>query len=344
MWATRFTTMFGLEHPIMSAPMAAHSGGTLAAAVTSAGGLGAFGGLNPGRPPTWIDEQMRYVRSVTDGPVAVGFITDFLPFTGELFDVAIATRPDAMALSFGDPGPWAPRVKDADITLICQVQTLESAEAAMAAGADVLVAQGTEAGGHTGTVGLLPLLTAVVERWPDVPVLAAGGIGDGRALAAAIAAGADGAWLGTALLATPEAVEVDPGYKQMIIESDGGDTVLTKVYDIASGLPWPVAIQDRVRRNRFVDRWTGHEDELAGRRDDPEVAAALIPAEFDASIHAVRYGQAAAAVDRIRPAGEVVRSISDEAARQLRARVELAPDEHGAAGRVAGEPAVSPSG
>jgi nitronate monooxygenase len=338
MWATRFTEMFGLEHPIMSAPMAAHSGGTLAAAVTSAGGLGAFGGLNPGHPPSWIDEQVRHVRSVTSGPVAVGFITAFLPFTEELLDVAVAARPDAVALSFGDPAPWARRVKDADIKLICQVQTLGSAEAAMAAGTDVLVVQGTEAGGHTGTMGLLPLLGEVVDRWPDVPVLAAGGIGDGRALAAVMAAGADGAWLGTALLATPEAVEVDQQYKQMIVDSDGSDTVLTKVYDIASGLPWPEAIQDRVRRNEFVDRWTGRESELADHRDDPDVAAASAPTEFDAATHPVRYGQAAGAVDRIRPAAEVVRSISDDAARLLRSRVEVIA-------RVdAGDPAVSRSG
>ncbi|CAN5499050.1 hypothetical protein BH23ACT3_BH23ACT3_00480 [soil metagenome] len=186
---------------------------------------------------------------------------------------------------------------------------------------------------------MLPLLTAAVERWPDVPLLAAGGIGNGRALAAVIAAGADGAWLGAALLATPEAVEVDDRYKQMIIESDGGDTVLTKVYDIASGLPWPAAIQDRVRRNRFVDRWTGREGELADHRADPDVVAASAPTEFDAATRAVRYGQAAGAVHRIRPAGDVVRSISEDAAHLLRSRSEAVVGPSGAT-----EATVSPSG
>src|SRR5690606_15547568 len=112
--------------------------------------------------------------------------------------------------------------------LVCQVQTFDDAARAVDAGADVLVAQGTEAGGHTGTMGLVPFLAGVVDRYPDVPVLAAGGIADGRTLAAVLMAGADGALVGTAFLATPEAVEIDDAYKQHIVDSDGGDTVLTR--------------------------------------------------------------------------------------------------------------------
>ena len=304
---TRFTQLFGIEHPVMSAPMAMHSGGTLAAAVTSAGGMGSFGGIHASGGPEWVREQCALVRAQTDKPYAVGFITPFLAAFEAHLDAAIAERPAAIALSFADPGPWASRVKGADIPLICQVQTLAHADDAMAAGADVLVTQGTEAGGHTGTMGTLPLLAAVSARYPDVPLLAAGGIGDGASLAGALIAGADGAWLGSAFLATPDAIEVDDALKEAIVASDGADTVFTRAYDIASGLPWPSWIGARVKRDAFTDAWTDREAEL---RSNP-VRADTEPLYF---------GQSAASVTAIRPAGEVVREISADAERVLRDR------------------------
>lgn len=308
MISTRFTELFGLDHPVMSAPMAMHSGGTIAAAVSAAGGLGGFGGLNPGGP-AWVGEQADLVRSVTDRPFAIGFITPFLEMTAAFFDAGLAARPDAIALSFADPAPWVDRIRSIDARLICQVQTLGDADLAIDAGADVLVVQGTEAGGHTGTMSLLPFLASIVARHPDVPVLAAGGIGDGRTLAAALLAGADGAWLGTAFLATPEAIEIDDELKQAIVDSDGGDTVFTRAYDIASGMPWPSAIGERVRRDAFTDEWTEREADLrAERRED------LVPPK------ALLYGQSAGLIGGVRSAGDVVRSISAEAEEILRGR------------------------
>src|SRR3954470_10903920 len=264
---TRFTDMFGLDHPVMSAPMARHSGGTLAAAVSAAGGLGSFGGITA-EGPDWVRAQVALVRERTDRPFAIGFITAFLDFYGDLFDAALAEQPDAVALSFSDPGEWGRRVKDAGCRLICQVQTFADVDAALAVGADVLVAQGTEAGGHTGTMTLFPLLCGIAEQHPDVPLLAAGGIADGRGLAAALVAGADGAWLGTAFLATPEAVEIGDDHKDAIVSSDGGDTVFTRAYDLASGLPWPEGIGERVRRDSFTDEWIEREAELPGHLDE----------------------------------------------------------------------------
>src|SRR5688572_20531397 len=217
---TRFTELFGVEHPVMSAPMAMHSGGTLAAAVSAAGGVGSFGGIHATEGPDWVRAQAHLVRTRTDRPFAIGFITPFLTFTEGHFQAALDARPDAIALSFSDPGDWGRRVKDAGIRLICQAQTFADADLAVAAGADVLVAQGTEAGGHTGTMAMLPLLAGIAEAHPDVPLLAAGGIGSGRTLAAALVAGADGAWLGTAFLATTEAIEIDAEHKAAIVESD----------------------------------------------------------------------------------------------------------------------------
>ncbi|HXQ60581.1 MAG TPA: nitronate monooxygenase [Acidimicrobiales bacterium] len=308
---TRFTEMFGLDHPVMSAPMAQHSGGTLAAAVSAAGGLGSFGGINPDEGPDWIRAQIAAIRAGTDRAFAVGFITHFIPLFEPLFEAALAERPTAMALSFADPGPWIGPCHDAGAKVICQVQTFEGAELAAAGGADVLVAQGTEAGGHTGTMSLLPFLAGVVERYPDVPVLAAGGISDGRTLAAALTAGADGGWLGTAFLATPEAVEVRDAHKQLVVDSDGGDTVFTRAYDIMFGAPWPVPIGSRVHRNQFTDEWTAREAEL--RQATAETGAPIAD-------DPVYYGQSARFVTGIRPAAEVVRSISGDAEAILRSR------------------------
>lgn len=305
---TRFTELFGVEHPVMSAPMAMHSGGTLAAAVSAGGGVGSFGGIHATEGPEWVLAQAAIVRERTDRPFAIGFITPFLDFAGDHFQAALDARPDAIALSFSDPGVWASRVKDAGIRLICQAQTFHDANLAVDAGADVLVAQGTEAGGHTGTMTLLPLLAGIAEDHPDVPVVAAGGIANGRTLAAALAAGADAAWLGTAFLATPEAVEIGEDHKSAIVASDGGDTVFTRAYDIASGMPWPAAIGERVQRDAFTAEWAEREAELRQHREDAKPGRPLL------------YGQSARFVSRIRPAADVVRTISEDAEAVLRAR------------------------
>ncbi|MFD3584622.1 NAD(P)H-dependent flavin oxidoreductase [Streptomyces sp. NPDC058683] len=319
---TRFTEMFGITYPVMAAPMSLHSGGTLAAAVSAAGGLGSFGGTHPWKGPDWIRSEIAAIRATTDRPFGVGFITPLLPFTEPQFDAALEERPQIIALSFADPRPWLARAKDAGARVMCQVQSHDDAATAVAAGADVLVAQGTEAGGHTGTMGLLPLLAGIVRRYPDVPVLAAGGIADGRTLAAVLTAGADGAWLGTAFLATPEAVEVHDLHKRLIVGSDGGDTVWTQAYDIVSGLPWPTTIGARVRRNRFTDEWSGREATLRDRKEEFAPAADGNPFETapDPDTSEILYGQSAFFVDAVRPAADVVRTVSDEAEAILSAR------------------------
>jgi nitronate monooxygenase len=305
---TRFTEMFGLEYPVMSAPMGAHhSGGALAAGVSAAGGLGSFGGQNL-EGPEWVRAQVTLIRERTDRAFAVGFITPFLDMTRPFFDVALECRPDAIALSFSDPGDWGRRVKDVGCRLICQVQTFADVDLALAAGADVVVAQGNEAGGHTGTMGLLPLLCGVAERYPDIPLLAAGGIAEGRGLAAALLAGADGAWLGTAFLATTEAIEVRDALKSAIVASDGSDTVFTRTHDIAEGLPWPSGIGERIQRDAFTDEWTEREAEL--RRLVGEITP---PPRL-------MYGQSARFVESVRPAADVLRGIGEGAERLLRQR------------------------
>ncbi len=311
--------MFGLDYPVMSAPMGGHSGGGLAGAVSSAGCLGSFGGMGPGLGPGWITQQVVALRAATQRPFAIGFITPFLDFAAPLLDEALEQHPDAVCLSFSAPGAWADRIRDAGAKLICQVQDLDDADMAVDSGADVLVAQGTEAGGHTGSMSLLPLLASVVERHPDTPVLAAGGIGDGPTMAAAMVAGADGVMMGTVFLATVEATEVDDTYKELIVASDGTDTVLTDVYDIVGGYPFPPSISDRMRVNRFNTEWAGREDELRSRREEFQ-AHVSTDGPFDPEVHAARYGQAAGFVDQIRPAADVIQALVEQAETVLRTR------------------------
>jgi nitronate monooxygenase len=297
--------MFGLEHPVMSAPMAMHCGGTLAGAVSAAGGLGSFGGTHADGAD-WVHAQCTVVRERTERPFAIGFITPFLEAANDGFAAALDERPAAVVLSFSDPGEWGRRVKDAGCRLIAQVQTFADVELALTAGADVLVAQGNEAGGHTGTMGLLPLLCGITEQQLNVPVLAAGGIASGRALAAALVTGADGALIGTAFLATPEAVEIGDDYKEAIAASDGCDTVFSSAHDIASGRPWPQGIGVRTQRDTFTDEWAGREAELRTR------ASVITPPPRPRF-----YGQSARFVADVRPAADVLRQIIDDAERVL---------------------------
>ena len=316
---TRFTELFGLRYPIISAPMAMHSGARLAAAVSEGGGLGSFGAMNFDQGADWVRAQMDAVRAQTERPFAVGFITHLIGLMPQIFDVVIDDPPSVIAFSFDDPRPWIDRAKATGATIMCQVQTMELAQVAVDAGADILVAQGTDAGGHTGIEAGLPFLSRVVDTYPDMPVLAAGGIADGRTLASVLAAGADGAWLGTAFLATPES-EVRDEHRQLIVASDGNDTVFSKVYDIISGVSWPDPIGVRTRANAFTARWHGREEELRRRR--PEVVTEWLASveSFDPEESAVPYGTASGLIDAVRPAAEVVRAIGESAELILRER------------------------
>ena len=301
----------------MSAPMSNHSGGQLAAAVSLAGGLGTFGGTND-FGPEWLREQIAYVRGRTDRAFGVGFITQLIEYNTANFEIALEERVPVFVFSFADPGPWVPRAKEAGALTVCQVQSLELAQQSVDAGADVLLAQGNEAGGHTGGMNLLPLLVALVERYPDVPVLAAGGITTGRALAGVLGAGAEGASLGTAVLPTPEAVEVPDSFKDRIVLSDGQDTTFTRVYDLLGTRPWPAGIAGRVYRNRLVKEWDERDAEILANREELASDVAAARANADTELSAVYMGQGAGHVNAIRPVAEVVKEICEGAEGILR--------------------------
>lgn len=317
MLTTRFTDLLGLSYPVMSAPMSNHSGGELAAAVSDEGGLGTFGGTNS-FGPDWLRQQIAIVRSRTDSPFGVGFITHLIGADPTNFELALEERVPVVVFSFSDPEPWLGRAKDAGALTICQVQSAELAEQAMSAGADVLLAQGNEAGGHTGQVNLLPLLVGLVERYADVPVLAAGGITSGRALASVLAAGAQGASLGTAMVATPEAVEVPNSFKERIVASNGQDTAYTRLYDLLGDSPWPEGIAGRVYRNRLVSEWDGRDADILTHREELASDVAYARARGDPEMSSVYFGQGAGHVAAVRPAADVVRGICDDAERIIR--------------------------
>ena len=255
---TAFTELFSLQHPIALAPMGGASGGALAAAVSDGGGLGLVGG---GREDHgWLDHELEIVTAGTDQPWGVGFqcwATDVATV-----ERALAHHPHAVMLSFGDPRPFLAPIRSAGAVLIVQVTDLDEARRAMDAGADVIVAQGTEAGGHGGRRSTLPFVPVVADLAAPTPVLAAGGIADGRGIAAALALGAAGALLGTRFLVAFEAL-APPWVTKAIIEGGGEDTDRSRVSDIARGAPWPARYPARTLRNPFFDRWRGREDELA---------------------------------------------------------------------------------
>ena len=227
---TELTRMFDLKHPIVLGPMGGVAGGRLAAAVSNAGGLGLVGGGYG--DPAWLRRELDHVTQETKRPWGVGLIT--WAIKREALDLALSYRPSAFVLSFGDPRPYAEAVRSAGCKLICQVQDVEQARVAKEAGADLIVAEGKEAGGHSGARSTLPLVPAVVDAVAPIPIVAAGGIADGRGLAAALMLGAHGALLGTRFYASIEAIGTDAA-KARIAGAAGDDTARSRVFDIVRG-------------------------------------------------------------------------------------------------------------
>ncbi len=312
MITTALTDMFGLQHPIVLGPMGGVSGGRLAAAVSNAGGLGLVGGGYG--DPAWLNTELACVRDNSRAPWGVGLIT--WSCEPEIVALALSYRPHAFLLSFGDPRLYAPAIHAAGCKLICQVQDLAGAALAREAGADLIVAQGTEAGGHGGLLATLPLVPAVVDAVAPIPVVAAGGIADGRGLAAALMLGAQGVLIGTRFCATPEALGHDQA-KQRIVAAQGGQTGRTRVFDIVRGYHWPAPYTGRALQNNFTQQWHGREDKLAGQLGQAKqaYAAATQDANFDTAL--VWAGEAAGLIHSVEPAASLVAQISAQAQAQL---------------------------
>lgn len=315
---TRLTRALDVRHPIVSAPMAFAGGGALAAAVSRAGGLGLIGGGYG--DPGWLKEQF---DAAGGERVGVGFITWSLRKSPSLLSDMLDRRPAAVMLSFGDPRPFVDELRAAGAKLICQCQDMEHVADALDARADVVVAQGAEAGGHGALRGTLTLVPEAADfiaaRAPDTLLLAAGGIADGRGLAAALMLGADGVLVGTRLWASNEAL-VKPRHHEAIVETDGDGTIRTRVPDIARQLPWPRGFTARIRRNAFTNRWHGREDELERNvaTEGPRYRQAFV--EGDPENTGVWFGEAAGLIHAIEPAGAIVERMAREAALCLERR------------------------
>ena len=313
---TRLTEAFGIRHPIVLAPMDPASGGALAAAVSAAGGLGLIGGGYGNRE--LLESEF---TKAGNQRVGCGFITWSMAKDPVLLDMALAHRPAAMMLSFADPAPFAAKIRAAGVPMICQVHNLEHARRALDAGADVLVAQGTDAGGHglttRGTVTLVPSVVDMVARErPEVLVLAAGGIADGRGIAAALMLGADGALLGTRFWATQEAL-IHPSAKARILAATGDETVRTSVYDIVRNRAWPAEYTGRLMRNRFIETWHGREDELRGLAAEEREKVEAADRTGDHDVSNVTVGEAIGLVRDLPPAGALVERLAAETEAQL---------------------------
>lgn len=318
MIVTALTEMFGLVHPIVLAPMGGVSGAHLAATVSNAGGLGLVGGGYG--DSAWLRTELSRVKEETRRPWGVGLIT--WSIDRSVIDLAIGYGPHAVMLSFGDPRPYAHMIKSASCKLICQVQDLEGARLAQEAGADIIVAQGTEAGGHASGRATLPLVPAVVDAVAPTPVVAAGGIADGRGLAAALMLGAHGALIGTRFYASDQALGHERA-KQRIVAARGDHTARTRVFDIVRGYAWPASYTGRALRNRFMDRWDGRETDLAVALETERAAYQASARDGDYDTAMVWAGEAVDLIKSVESAVTLVARIGAEAEAQLRGGAKL---------------------
>jgi nitronate monooxygenase len=310
---TRLTQKLGIEHPIISAPMGLAAGGRLAAAVTGAGGLGLIGGGYG--DAEWLKREFAVA---VNARVGCGFITWSLARKPHLLELVLAYAPVAVMLSFGELAPFAQRIKAAGAMLICQVQTLALARQAVAAGADVIVAQGAEAGGHAierATFTLVPeIADYLAGAAPDTLLVAAGGIADGRGLAAALMLGAEGVLVGSRFWASTEAL-VSPKLQAAAVAADGDCTVRTTVVDIARRYDWPKPITARVIKTRFAMEWHGREAALAEpatlEREEARYWKAFSAGDVENTC--VLAGEAVGLIREVAPAGDIVRRIAREA-------------------------------
>jgi len=316
---TAFSELVGIDHPIALGGMGSIYAPDLVAAVSNAGGLGALGchRLNPEQ----IRQGAAAIRQKTDKPFALNLL--IFEAIEECFAAVLNEKPAVLAFAWPRPeqdiGSYVARAHDAGCKVTFMAGGVPEARRAVKAGADVIIAQGTEGGGHVGWVATMALVPMVVDAVAPVPVVAAGGLADGRGLAASLSLGADGILMGTRFLASVES-PLHPNFKQAIVESDGHDTMLTEIPDLASGTVWPGAMS-RSRRNALIERWAGREWAL--RQNQAEAFASIKAARLAGDVNEapLSMGQDAGLIEDIPPAGEIVRRIAKEAEELLTSRL-----------------------
>lgn len=299
---TWLTETLGIDVPLVQAPMARVSDGKLAAAVSAAGGLGMIG-AGSGASRAWILDQAR-IASAGGRPYGIGVMAWALERDPAQLDAVLDTDTSLVSVSFGAFEEPVRRVREAGRLVTTQVGNLEEARRAASAGVDFVVARGGEGGGHgRNDLGTLPLLQIVLEE-VEVPVVAAGGIMGARGLAAVLAAGAVGAWVGTAFLACRESA-FPAASRELLVAAGDTATAYGRVFDVAQRLGWPPEYGGRSLRNAFFDEWQGREHELAEDSAAAERYAAAAKAG-DLETAVVYAGQGAALLRGETTASEVV--------------------------------------
>jgi nitronate monooxygenase len=311
---TQLTQRLGITHPILLAPMDLVADARLTAAVSSAGGFGILGGGYGDE--NWLTRELDLLENYRVR-FGVGFITWSMAKQPKLLDHALERKPAAILLSFGDPRPFVDRIKRTGAILICQVQSIGMAQEAVASGADILVVQGTEAGGHGASRGLVALVPEVLDAiGTNIPVVASGGIADGRGLAAALMLGASGVLMGTRFYATEEAAGALAA-KERIRAASGDDTLRSIVFDISRGNVWPAPFTGRCLRNAHADRWFGREVELMRHLEQESMRYAAARRDENFDVAAVIAGESSGLVRDISSARAVVERVVREASMLL---------------------------
>jgi len=316
---TRICDLLGVRHPIVLGGMGTATTAPLVAAVSNAGAFGTLG--TSAFNTATLETEIASIRERTDKPFGVNHL--LFQIKEDMFTVTLRARPTVAAFAWARKDQnlreYFQRARDAGCKVMYMANEVPEALRAAEAGADVLVAQGTEAGGHVGWMAALPLVPMMVKAVAPLPVLSAGGIADGRGLAASLALGADGVLLGTRFMATPEA-PIHANYKQVIVKSDGHDTVLTEIPDLATQRVWPGAMS-RAQRNKFIERWSGREWALRQNASEvgKQVAAARAAGDIDNA--SLSFGQDAGLIDSVKSVREVVAEIIAEAEAIIRDRL-----------------------
>ena len=319
MLKTRVSDLLGVEHPVLLGGMSTHTTPGMVAGVSNAGGLGILGCA--GMSPQAVARNAEEIRALSDRPFGMNLL--LFMANDEAVSAVLAASPFVFSTAWGFPQAdltaLFSRAHEAGAKVSHMASTVAEAERAVEAGADIIVAQGTEGGGHVGVMGTMPLVRMVVNAVAPVPVVAAGGVADGAGLAAALALGAEGVLLGTRFLASPES-PLSADKKQAILDSDGHNTALTEIPDLISGRVWPGAYA-RTTRNRLIEDWMGREGELRYRR--AEVAALVQEAHQagDADNSVMYTGQTAGLINDIQPVSAIVQNIVAEAEAILRQRL-----------------------
>jgi nitronate monooxygenase/enoyl-[acyl-carrier protein] reductase II len=315
MLRTHLCDLLGIELPIIQAGMTVHTSPALVAAVCNAGALGTLGAWQ--RPAEVLQRDLAAIRERTDRPFAVNHVVPALDEAG--FAVTLEAGPAVISFALDDPGALVDRAHDAGCLVTHQVTTARQASSAADRGVDVIIAQGGEAGGFGGTVAGLVLIPAVVDAVSPVPVVAAGGIADGRGLAAALVLGAVGVSLGTRFLASAEA-PISQGWKDAIVEAAAEEWIQVGFVNDLNPVPGVTGYGTRlrVRHTPFTDRWEQRREEI--RRDRHPVVAEIVTATDNGTLHEhlVVAGQSAGLIADMPPVAEIVHRIVAEAVQALR--------------------------